>query len=220
MSGYWDRTVASLGRTTARLRRSLPGPTGVMLAAIHALALAAGAAVVVSYAGALVLRPMLLVFLVFVGAAAVAWPGSGAGLVSIVGIVVSYVTLTTLDDVLDLAQSPSANRVLLIGSCLYVAHATDALRGAVAGAALDRSVLLRWLRRLAEALVPGVAVGALVLGLPTGNGASPVWLLGAAAVLVAAAVPAFRVQRRPWRSSPTDRAADAAHTDGAAKFTT
>jgi hypothetical protein len=198
------------------VRRALPGPTGTLLAAIHALALAAGAAVVVTYAGALVLRPMLLLFLVFVGAAAVAWPGSAAGLVAIIGIVVSYVTLTALDDVLDLAEPPSANRVLLIGACLYVAHATDALRGAVAGAALDSSVLVRWLRRLAEALVPGAAVGALVLGLPTGDGASPLWLIGAAAVLVAAAVPAFRVQRRPWRTTAGTRSGSTGHKPGPA----
>jgi len=173
----------------------------VVLAGVHAGSLAAAIGVVVSYAAVTALRPLLLFFLVLVGVSAVLWPGSGAGLVAIVGVVFSYVALTSLGEVLDLATTPPPARVLLLAGCLYVCHSTDALRGAVARSVLDRSVLLRWLRRLVEALVPGLAIGVVVLGLPTGNGASPVWLLGAAAVLAAAAVPAFRVQRRPWRTT-------------------
>lgn len=175
--------------------------TWLMLAAVHALALAVATGVVISYIGPTALRPLLLFFLLIVGASAVVWPGSSAGLVVIVGIVVSYVALTSLSELLDLGASPSAVRVLLIASCLYVAHSAEALRGAVGRADLDRSVLVRWLRRLAEALLPGLAAGALVLSLPTGDGANPLWLLGAAAVIGAAAVPAFRVQRRPWRTA-------------------
>jgi len=192
--------------------------TWLVLAALHAVALAGGAAVVVSYAGATAPRSLLVIFLLIVGACAVAWPGSSAGLVVIVGIVVSYVALTSLGELLNLDASPSAPRVLLIAGCLYVAHATEALRSAVGRAELDRSVLVRWLRRLAGALLPGLAVGALVLGLPIGDGANPLWLLGAVAVIGAAAVPAFRVRRRPWRAAesaadqPDEMATEAAAT--------
>lgn len=177
----------------------------VSLVVLHAAALLAVIAVVTSHAGGTVLRPLLLVFLVVAGAVAVAWPGSAAGLVVLLGVVTGYGVLTSLGAALDLAAGPSQLQVLLVAGCLYVAHATDALRAAVDGAVLDGSVLRRWLVRLAEALLPGLAVGVVVLALPPGDGGSPLWLLGAVALLVATAVPALRVARRPWRAVDADR---------------
>lgn len=186
------------------MTRWRPGVVPVSLLIVHIAALVAAIAVVTSHAGGTVLRPVLLFFLVGVGAVAVVWPGSAAGLVVLLGVITGYGVLTSLGSVLDLAASPSALQVLLIAVCLYVAHATDALRAAVQGAALDSSVLRRWLRRLAEALLPGLAVGVGVLALPPGDGGGPLWLLGAIAVLAATAVPALRVARRPWRSADQD----------------
>lgn len=201
-----------------RRPRASARPTAVVLAVLHAAALTTGISIVVTHAGGTVLRPLLLLFLALVCGAAVLWPGSGAGLVAILGVVGGYLVLTGLGSVLRLAESPSAARVLLLGGCLYVAHATDALRAAAPGADLDRSVVLRWLRRLAETLVPGLLAGALVLTLPVGDGASPVWLLGALAVVGAAAVPALRVQRRPWQASSAGTRPPASGDGPAGKF--
>lgn len=188
----------------AAMTRCRPGVVPVSLLAVHIAALVVAIMVATSHAGGTVLRPVLLFFLVSVGAFAIVWPGSAAGLVVLLGVVTAYGVLTTLGSALDLAASPSALQVLLIAGCLYVAHATDALRAAVGGAVLDSSVLRRWLRRIAEALLPGLAVGVVVLALPPGDGGSPLWLLGAVALLTATAVPAVRVARRPWRSAGQD----------------
>ncbi len=188
----------------AAMTRCRPGVVPVSLLVVHIAALVAAIMVTTSHAGGTVLRPVLLFFLVSVGAFAIVWPGSAAGLVVLLGVVTAYGVLTSLGSALDLAASPSALQVLLIAGCLYVAHATDALRAAVGGAVLDSSVLRRWLRRIAEALLPGLAVGVVVLALPPGDGGSPLWLLGAVALLAATAVPALRVARRPWRSAGHD----------------
>lgn len=194
----------TLGRVIGSLRsgsRSRLGPriVPVSLVAVHVAALLASITLVLSYAGGTVLRPLLLIFLALVGTAAVVWPGSAAGLVVLLGVVTAYGVVTSLVDVLDLAAKPSALQVLLLAGCLYAAHAVDALRAALDGAAADSSVLLRWLTRLAQALLPGLAVGVAVLALPAGDGGSPLWLLGAVALLLATAVPALRVANRPWR---------------------
>lgn len=175
----------------------------ITLAVVHASSLVALIAFVTSYAGTTVLRPLMLMFLVLAGVAAVAWPGSGAGLVVLVGVVVGYGVVTGLGEALEFADRPTALQVLMLAGCLYIAHATDALRGAVDGALVDRSVLLRWLQRLAQALLPGLGVGVVVMALPAGDSGGPLWLVGAVALLVATGLPALRVARRPWRQAGT-----------------
>jgi hypothetical protein len=95
--------------------------------------------------------------------------------------------------------------VIAIAIALFLIHSIDTLRASVPlGVEIDRSVLTRWLRRLAEALVPTVVLGALVLQQPARGSDGRLWVIGALAVFAAVGIPAVRMRRRPW----LDRAAD------------
>ena len=89
---------------------------------------------------------------------------------------------------------------------LYSSHAIDALRAVLpSNASGDPDVLIRWARRSLEALVPGLLIGGVLLGIPTSGHGGAFWLVGAAGLLVAVGLPSLTSRPQPWR---TDRPSD------------
>jgi len=135
-------------------------------------------------------------------------PGSAAALVFIVGCGLCYLVLSALEAEIGVADRVThAYQVLGLAAALFLVHAVDALREALpTDAAVEPAVLMRWVRRVAEALGPGLLVGGVLVALPTATTRGGVfWLLGALAVLLAVGLPALTMRPRPW--------GDGAHPD-------
>jgi hypothetical protein len=98
------------------------------------------------------------------------------------------------------ARPPRAYEVLGLAAALFLVHAVDALREVLpADAAIESSVMIRWVQRTAEALVPGLVLGGLLIGLPTASAGGLFWLVGALGLLFAVGLPALAMRPRPWR---------------------
>lgn len=172
----------------------------LVLAVIQIGLLAVSEWLVISQVAPGPIRAVALFLLAVMGVFVVVSPGSAAALAFVVGCGVGYLVLSGLEASVGIdGRAPHPLQVLGLAAALYLVHAVDALREALpAGATIEPAVLLRWVRRLAEALVPGLAIGALLMALPTASTGGPFWLLGAVGLLVAVAVPAFALRPRPW----------------------
>ena len=129
-------------------------------------------------------------------------PGSAAALVFIVGCGLLYLILSALESEIGLTDRvPLSSQVLGLAAALFLVHAVDSLRETLpTDAAVEFAVITRWVRRVAEALVPGVLVGGLLVIVPTATtGGGVFWLVGAAALLLAVGLPALALRPRPWR---------------------
>jgi hypothetical protein len=175
------------------------------LAAVETLAAIGVAGFVLNVPLTAGLRPFLTLLLGLVIAFAIFQPGTAGGVVLLLSLGIGYVLITSLGDALGGALPP-VGEVLLIAVALFLIHAIDSFRGTLPiDVAIDRSVLVRWLRRLAEALVPTVGLGALVLTVP-GRGAGPaLWFIGAVALFAAIGIPTVWMRRKPWLDKARSR---------------
>jgi hypothetical protein len=200
MSLYWRGVFGSYG---LRLRALAHEPLRVSLALLHLLTLVGAVVITVTQLSLAPGRTMAAVVLGFVALFALTTPGAGAGVGFIVTTGLMYLLLSTFEGVLHGGLHPPPTwEVLLLAAALFGSHQVDALRGLVPrDSAGDPQVLLRWFLRGAEALAAGLLVGALVLGIPTSERGGVFWLVGGAGVLLAVGIPAFAVNRRPWRTA-------------------
>jgi hypothetical protein len=185
--------AAAAARTSGRVSLLRAG-----LIAVETMAAVSVAGFVLAVPLTADLRPFLAVLLGLIVAFAILQPGSAGGLVLVLALGGGYVMVTSLGDVFGGALPPPAE-VIAISVALFLVHAIDTLRASVPlGVEFDRSVLTRWLRRLAEALVPTILLGVLVLQQPAANSGGRIWVFGALAVLAAVGIPAVRMRRKPW----------------------
>ena len=129
-------------------------------------------------------------------------PGSAAALVFIVGCGVLYLMLSALESEIGVTDRVTQSYLVLgLAAALFLVHAVDSLRETLPRtAAVESAVIVRWVRRVAEALVPGVLVGGLLVVVPTATtGGGVFWLVGAVALLLAVGLPALALRPRPWR---------------------
>lgn len=190
----------ALGRTRRwlreRLRRRRRTPVrGLALAGFCVIVAALVAVtVVVLDAGRGAVLVVCLVGLFTI--AAVLRPEGVAATVVLLVLAGAYLYGTTLAEL-----TPRPLTVLGLAVALYLAHALVALAAAVPpGATVERAVLRRWLRRVAEVLAVAVPLGLLVPLLDRLDADDAVRVLGYVAVvgLVAVAVTYAR-GRPPWR---------------------
>jgi hypothetical protein len=123
-------------------------------------------------------------------------PEGVAATVVLVLLAAAYFYGTTLAGV-----TPRPWSVLALAVALYLAHALATLAAAVPpGATVERAVLRRWLRRIAEVLAISLPLGLLVLVLQRPGAGDLVRVLGYVAVvgLVAVAV-SYARGKAPWR---------------------
>lgn len=151
------------------------------------------------------LRAFTVGLLGIMAAAVLALPGSAAALVFIVAAGLSYLALSALESEIGVdGRTPLAYEVLGLAGALFLVHAVDALRETMpAGAAIESAVLTRWIRRVAEALVPGLLLGSVLVVLPTSARSGSSWLLGALGLLLAVGLPALTLRPRPWVTTIT-----------------
>lgn len=143
------------------------------------------------------IRPFFATFLTMVALFAIFQPGTAGALLLIMSLGFCYLLVTSLGDAFGGAL-PHPAEVLLIAVALYLIHTIDTLRSSVpANATIDRSLVIRWLRRLSESLVPALILGMVVLIEPT-RGMNWIWYFGAIGVLSAVGVPAVLIRRKPW----------------------
>ncbi len=171
------------------------------LALIQLGLLVASIGLVVGQAESGPVRVFAVGLLTIMGASVVILPGSAAALVFIVACGVWYLMLSALGTALsDEAARASAYRVLALAATIFIVHALDALRHMLpSDAAIDSAVLTRWIRRTAEALVPGLLLGGLIVVLPTASTGGAFWLVGAIGLLLAVGLPALALRPHPWR---------------------
>ena len=175
------------------------------LAVLHlGLMVAAGWLVAVQI-GANPIRVLVIGLLGAVAAFVIASPGSAGALVFIVGCGFFYLMLTALETSIGADdRMPHPFQVLGLAAALFLVHALDGLREILPpNASIDPTVLTRWLRRVAEALVPGLGIGGLLVVLPTASGGGTFWLVGAVALLLAVGLPVLVLRPRPW-AGPDD----------------
>ena len=105
--------------------------------------------------------------LAVMAAVVVVWPGSAAALVFIVGCggVLSPAVGDGVSDRLGQLGRRIRTRCSGLPPRCFLVHAVDALREVLPGdVAIESAVLVRWVRRVAEALVPGLLLGGLARG--------------------------------------------------------
>lgn len=192
-----------LGRPGARMRsyRNRRFALRLALAVIHLGLLGASIWLVVDQTEGGPVRVFAVGLLTVMGAAVVIMPGSAAALVFIVACGVCYLMLSALESAIGVeVDRASAYQVLALTAALYLVHALDALRDVLpSDAGIDSAVLTRWIRRTAEALVPGLLLGGVLVVLPTASAGGAFWLVGAIGLLLAVGLPALALRPRPWR---------------------
>lgn len=127
-------------------------------------------------------------------AGALAWPGSGFGTGVLLTLAAEYYLATLVR-----AGGPIPVYVPLAWVLgLYLLHALLALAAALPRrAGVDPAVFLRWARRTARTLVPGLLLAALAVVVDSPGGAEAgVRAVGMVAVLAAVAVPVWLLHRR------------------------
>jgi hypothetical protein len=176
------------------------------LAVIHLGLLGSAVWLVVSQTEDGPVRVFAVGLLTIMSAAVVIMPGSAAALVFIIACGVSYLMLSALESAIGIeVDRAGAYQVLALAAALFLVHALDALRDVLpSDAAIESGVLTRWIRRTAEALVPGLLLGGVLVVLPTAAAGGAFWLLGAIGLLLAVGLPALALRPRPWRDEPSD----------------
>jgi len=175
------------------------------LAALHLGLMTVAGWLVAGQIGANPIRVLVIGLLGAVAAFVIVSPGSAGALVFIVGCGVTYLILSALETSIGADdRMPHPFQVLGLAAALFLVHALDGLREVLPpDASIDPSVLMRWLRRVAEALVPGLGIGGLLVVLPTASGGGTFWLVGAVALLLAVGLPVLVLRPRPW-AGPDD----------------
>jgi hypothetical protein len=191
-----------LARVGARLRSYGTRRYALLLALaiIHLGLLIAAGLLVAGRITAGPIQVFAIGLLAIMAAIVAVWPGSAAALVFIVGCGVSYIVLSAMESAIGIeASTPRAYEVLGLAAALFLIHAVDALREILpADAAIESAVMIRWVQRTAEALVPGLVLGALLIALPTASDGGLFWLVGALGLLTAVGLPALAMRPRPW----------------------
>lgn len=196
-----------LARLTARLRSYVSRRYAFLmaLAVIHSAFMVVAGWLMVEQIAPGPIRVFAVGLLGIMAAIVLVSPGSAAALLFIVGCGVSYLLLSALESSVGLdGRAPHPVQVLGLAAALFLVHAFDALREALpADAAIESAVLTRWARRVAEALVPGLLVGGLLVVLPTAGKGGMFWLVGALGLLLAVGLPALALRPRPWVTTIT-----------------
>ena len=198
-----------ISRTYARMRSLTRRRIALLLglAAVHLALLVAAGWLVASRTGTGPIQVLVLGMLGLMALVVLFSPGSAAALVFVVGCGGGYVVLSALEsEIGDPDRAAEAYQVLALAATLFLVHAVDALREVLpSDAAIESAVIVRWVQRTSEALVPGLLIGGLLVALPTAESRGGVfWLVGAAGLLLAAGLPALALRPRPWVTTITD----------------
>lgn len=189
-------------RARARLRayRSRRYAFLLGLAVLHLGLMVAAGWLVAGQIGANPIRVLVVGLLGAVAVFVIISPGSAGALVFIVGCGVTYLVLSALETSIGVSDRvPHPLQVLGLAAALFLVHAVDGLREVLPpNASLDPTVLTRWLLRVAEALIPGLGVGGLLVVLPTATAGDAFWLVGAVGLLLAVGLPVLVLRPRPW----------------------
>lgn len=204
----WREDVREWVRRRSRmaLHALAVSPFRMGLVATEALAATLVAAYIVWLPLTTDLRPVLGLVLGLLVLTTILMPGSAAPVVLLMTLGGSYVLLSSIGDAFD-GRLPPTVHVLGMAIGLFTVHSIDTYRTTVPPHVLvDRSVILRWLRRQLEAVVPTVLLGIVVLQAPARGLPRAWWFVGAAMAVLAVGIPAIRSRRSPWldRKRPSD----------------
>lgn len=217
---WLDQAAAS---ASTSLRRLVAEPLRLTMLLAHLVSLGIVTVLVADQMDQQALRVLVFVVLGSLSVLSLGSPASAGPLVLVVTAGLAYLVLSAFAGAVDgvaggRTEQPPVWQVLVLSAALYLSHAIAAFRGVVPGRTVGEPVvLLRWLRRVAEVLVPGLALGAAVLLLPRAESGGAFWLVGALALLVLVGVPALVLRPRPWRPEvdPAGHAASRTAADAA-----
>lgn len=202
-----------LGAAAAGVRRLVDEPLRLVMLLAHLVSLGVVTVIVADQMDQQALRLLTFVVLGSLALLSLGSPSSAGPLVFVVTAGLVYLLLSAFAGALDglgdgRTEAPPVWQVLVLTTALYLTHAVAAFRGVVPGRTVgDPDVVLRWLRRLAEVLVPGLAIAAAVLLLPRGERGGLLWLVGALALLLVVGLPALVMRPRPWVDEHADEPA-------------